>query len=132
MLRRVGTTSLKSLQRRCVISLFLGCKLTTSRALQIKPLTEEEKKQKLAELREKMTAKRAAKAKEDEKEAEISAIQKAKVALEKDKETLAELVKRLAVRVLPCSPVSSSPSPRLSLTREVGLRASSDRITARD
>ena len=69
MLRRVGTTSLKSLQRRCVISLFLGCKLTTSRALQIKPLTEEEKKQKLAELREKMTAKRAAKAKEDEKEA---------------------------------------------------------------
>ncbi|KAF7798704.1 hypothetical protein EIP86_009928 [Pleurotus ostreatoroseus] len=36
---------------------------------EIKPLTEEEKKQKLAELREKMTAKRAAKAKEDEKEA---------------------------------------------------------------
>ena len=35
---------------------------------QIKPLTEEEKKQKLAELREKMAAKRAAKAKEEAKE----------------------------------------------------------------
>ena len=35
---------------------------------QVKPLTEEEKKQKLAELREKMTAKRAVKAKEDAKE----------------------------------------------------------------
>ncbi|KAI0641992.1 ubiquitin-related domain-containing protein [Trametes meyenii] len=35
---------------------------------EIKPLTEEEKKQKLAELREKMTAKRAVKAKEDAKE----------------------------------------------------------------
>ncbi|KZT69290.1 hypothetical protein DAEQUDRAFT_726872 [Daedalea quercina L-15889] len=37
-------------------------------AEEIKPLTEEEKKQKLAELREKMAAKRAAKAKEDAKE----------------------------------------------------------------
>lgn len=36
---------------------------------QIKPLTEEEKKQKLAELREKMAAKRAVKAKEEAKEA---------------------------------------------------------------
>ncbi|KAL4249933.1 Ubiquitin-related domain-containing protein [Abortiporus biennis] len=35
---------------------------------EIKPLTEEEKKQKLAELKEKMTAKRAAKAKEEAKE----------------------------------------------------------------
>ena len=35
---------------------------------QIKPLTEEEKKQKLADLREKMAVKRAAKAKEDAKE----------------------------------------------------------------
>ncbi|KAI0343360.1 hypothetical protein BDW22DRAFT_1356997 [Trametopsis cervina] len=35
---------------------------------EIKPLTEEEKKQKLAELREKMAAKRAAKAKEEAKE----------------------------------------------------------------
>ncbi|KAI0675571.1 ubiquitin-related domain-containing protein [Trametes maxima] len=35
---------------------------------EIKPLTEEEKKQKLAELREKMVAKRAVKAKEDAKE----------------------------------------------------------------
>ena len=36
--------------------------------MQIKPLTEEEKKQKLAELREKMAAKKAAKAKEEAKE----------------------------------------------------------------
>ena len=36
---------------------------------QIKPLTEEEKKQKLADLREKMAAKRAVKAKEEAKEA---------------------------------------------------------------
>ena len=36
--------------------------------MQIRPLTEEEKKQKLAELREKMAAKRAVKAKEDAKE----------------------------------------------------------------
>ena len=35
---------------------------------QVKPLTEEEKKQKLAELREKMAAKRAVKAKEEAKE----------------------------------------------------------------
>ncbi|KAI0766042.1 ubiquitin-related domain-containing protein [Irpex lacteus] len=35
---------------------------------EVKPLTEEEKKQKLAELREKMAAKRAAKAKEEAKE----------------------------------------------------------------
>ena len=40
----------------------------TSLSAQIKPLTEEEKKQKLAELREKMAAKRAAKAKEEAKE----------------------------------------------------------------
>ena len=36
--------------------------------LQIKPLTEEEKKQKLAELKERMAAKKAAKAKEEAKE----------------------------------------------------------------
>ena len=36
--------------------------------VQIKPLTEEEKKQKLAELREKMAAKRAVKDKETAKE----------------------------------------------------------------
>jgi len=35
---------------------------------QIKPLTEDEKAQKLAELREKMAAKRAIKAKEEQKE----------------------------------------------------------------
>ncbi len=35
---------------------------------QIKPLTEEEKKQKLAELKEKMAVKRVVKAKEDAKE----------------------------------------------------------------
>ena len=37
-------------------------------SLQIKPLTEEEKKQKLAELKERMAAKKAAKAKEEAKE----------------------------------------------------------------
>ena len=36
---------------------------------QVKPLTEEEKKQKLTDLREKMAVKRAAKAKEEAKEA---------------------------------------------------------------
>lgn len=36
--------------------------------IQVKPLTEEEKRQKLAELREKMAAKRAVKAKEDARE----------------------------------------------------------------
>ena len=39
---------------------------------QIKPLTEEEKKQKLADLREKMAVKRAAKAKEEAKEAQAN------------------------------------------------------------
>lgn len=38
----------------------------------IKPLTEEEKKQKLADLREKMAAKRAVKAKEEAKEAKAN------------------------------------------------------------
>jgi len=42
--------------------------------LQIKPLTEEEKKQKLAELREKMAAKRAVKAKQEAEEAKANEI----------------------------------------------------------
>ena len=41
---------------------------------QIKPLTEEEKKQKLAELREKMAKKRATKAVEDAKEAKANEV----------------------------------------------------------
>ena len=39
---------------------------------QIKPLTEEEKKQKLAELREKMAAKRSVKAQQEAKEAKAN------------------------------------------------------------
>lgn len=41
-------------------------------ALQIKPLTEEEKREKLAELRSKMTTKRTLKAEEDAKEAKAN------------------------------------------------------------
>ena len=40
--------------------------------VQIKPLTEEEKKQRLAELREKMAAKRAVKAKQEAEEAKAN------------------------------------------------------------
>ena len=42
------------------------------RLFKIKPLTEEEKKQKLAELRDKMTEKRAKKAAEEAKEAKAN------------------------------------------------------------
>jgi len=49
----------------------LACRIPHSRRpnFQIKPLTEEEKKQKLAELREKMAAKRSVKAEQEAKEA---------------------------------------------------------------
>jgi hypothetical protein len=44
-------------------------RLQLANTTQIKPLTEEEKKAKLAELREKLAAKRAVQSKEDEKSA---------------------------------------------------------------
>ena len=44
----------------------------TSLCAQIKPLTEEEKKEKLAELRARMASKRQVKAKEDAKEAQAN------------------------------------------------------------
>ncbi len=46
--------------------------LTFYGVLQIKPLTEEEKQQKLVELREKMSEKRAKKAAEDAKDAKAN------------------------------------------------------------
>ena len=51
----------------------LSPRVVRPRASQIKPLTEEEKKEKLAELRAKMAAKRAVKAEEDAKEAKENA-----------------------------------------------------------
>ncbi|KAJ8489230.1 hypothetical protein ONZ45_g13664 [Pleurotus djamor] len=59
---------------------------------EVKPLTEEEKKQKLAELREKMAAKRATKAVEDEKEARANEAIRRKSGkdLEKAKQELKE------------------------------------------
>ena len=59
---------------RCVLSHFVHILLSTGAFiyLKIKPLTEEEKSQKLAELREKMTEKRARKAAEEAKEAKAN------------------------------------------------------------
>lgn len=62
----------KNPQKRSAISHQRVLRHSSFRAIQIKPLTEEEKKQKLAELREKMAAKRAAKAIEDAKEAKAN------------------------------------------------------------
>ena len=52
--------------------LLVNSTTATNDALKIKPLTEEEKQQKLAELRDKMTEKRARKAAEEAKEAKAN------------------------------------------------------------
>ena len=71
--RRADTISSKSLPRRCVRVPPLRCDvLTFYGVLQIKPLTEEEKQQKLLELRDKMNEKRAKKAEEEAKEAKAN------------------------------------------------------------
>jgi hypothetical protein len=67
--RRVDTISSRSPQKRCVIPLH---PTSTYDSRKIKPLTEEEKQQKLAELREKMSEKRAKKAAEEAKEAKAN------------------------------------------------------------
>jgi ribosomal protein L29 len=67
MLRRADMINSRNLQRRCVR---LGRRITVLIVTppKIKPLTEEEKKQRLEELREKMAEKRAKKAVEEAKE----------------------------------------------------------------
>ena len=67
-------------------------------ALKIKPLTEEEKKQKLAELREKMTEKRARKAAEEAKEVKANELIRRK----------AGKVRTLLDRAPPSSPTDQS------------------------
>jgi UBX domain-containing protein 1/4 len=54
------------------LGLINRCTTGTDDAVKIKPLTEEEKTQKLAELREKMTEKRVRKAAEETKEAKAN------------------------------------------------------------
>ena len=70
--RRVGTISSRSPRRRCVFSLDYKECTSTYDTFKIKPLTEEEKRQKLAELRDKMADKRARKAAEEAKEAKAN------------------------------------------------------------
>jgi len=76
--RRAGMISLRKVQTRYVVPVYIvstrvAFPTTRSRlGVQIKPLTEEEKEAKLAELRAKMAAKRAVKTEQEIKEAKES------------------------------------------------------------
>jgi hypothetical protein len=81
----VDTTSSRSPQKRCVIPLH---PTPTYDSRKIKPLTEEEKNQKLVELREKMSEKRAKKAAEEAKEAKANELIRRKAGKVRTKTTL--------------------------------------------
>jgi hypothetical protein len=69
MPKRADTINSRNPPKKCVCLFFFLSWLDADEVFKIKPLTEEEKKQKLAELREKMGEKRAKKAAEEAKEA---------------------------------------------------------------